>query len=313
MQKTTKLIISAFAFVIISVGPGLFDTVEASSSGTYSDMECFVSQLGSGLMQPRRDNVYQNLGLTVPTNNPIARYRIQRFDGNRSDWYTVGSGDLDRKDNCGDQYYLWGNSWDPIRPLQCSRRVWSYFADHVHQIECWSTTGTGTTGTGTTYSGSYGYGYMPGYGYGYGYGYKIMNSSEKPYLYLLKPMIRVSKSVYEQFKSLDTVLTLSKGFDVKKLFDLKTLESMKQEMMAEIKILNEKLSQIADKSMQTMKEVAQKAISDFDAMINTKAQPIANNKPELKAQDRQSAPITFDIPTPAKEQTVIIKQIKRSR
>jgi hypothetical protein len=105
----------------------------------YNSYSCFIGQLlwvGSWVLPARQDSVYQNLGLTIPSNNPISRYKIQRFRGQRSERYTPGSWDIDRKDNCNDQYYLGWNNYDPNRPAQCARRVRSYFWDHDHIIEC---------------------------------------------------------------------------------------------------------------------------------------------------------------------------------
>lgn len=82
---------------------------------------------------PTRDKYWEKLGLDTSKNSDIAKYRIKWSNGSWSEWFTPGENDIDWKDNCGDKYYLGGRDWDLSRPTECSRRVWSYFTDHVHE------------------------------------------------------------------------------------------------------------------------------------------------------------------------------------
>lgn len=87
----------------------------------------------------RRDLAFTSLKLHVPDiwlAQNIEKYRIQWFNWNWSPRYTAWKDDIDRKDNCGDKFYLGGEKYDPNRPDECARRVWSYFSDHKHEIVC---------------------------------------------------------------------------------------------------------------------------------------------------------------------------------
>lgn len=69
--------------------------------------------------QPLGTSFWQDLGLDMPSRQPILRYRIQWNNGGWSPWYIPGLGDEDWKVNTKGE----------------DRRVWSYFQDHVFQYE----------------------------------------------------------------------------------------------------------------------------------------------------------------------------------
>lgn len=62
---------------------------------------------------------FENLGLDISSHPEIARYRIQWSSGAWSRWYIPGVDDVDWKTNFNGSL----------------RRVWSYFADHTHEVE----------------------------------------------------------------------------------------------------------------------------------------------------------------------------------
>ncbi len=75
----------------------------------------------------RGDKYMSTLGLTIPTSlSHIKQYRIQWFNGTRSQWYTPGNNDIDRKTNC---------EWNSTQTNNCARRVWSYFDDHTYEVK----------------------------------------------------------------------------------------------------------------------------------------------------------------------------------
>ncbi len=82
---------------------------------------------------PTNDKYWEKLGLDTSKHSDILKYRIRWWKGTWSEWFIPGVNDIDWKDNCGDRYYLGGRRWDPTRPAECSRRVWSYFTDHQHE------------------------------------------------------------------------------------------------------------------------------------------------------------------------------------
>lgn len=97
---------------------------------------------------PTRDKYWEGLGLNTSAHPEITKYRIRWFMGRWSEWFITGINDTDWKDNCGDKYFLGGRTWDPNRPDNCSRRVWSYFTDHTHEYElCPSEIPTNETNT----------------------------------------------------------------------------------------------------------------------------------------------------------------------
>lgn len=64
-------------------------------------------------------NEFQRIGLDISSHPKILRYRIQWFGGPWSYWFTPGVNDIDWKTNTDSS----------------SRRYWSYFDDHTHEIE----------------------------------------------------------------------------------------------------------------------------------------------------------------------------------
>lgn len=78
---------------------------------------------------PLKTDFYSEIGMVLPYYNNIQSYKIQWSDKTWSKEYIVGTGDVDRKDNC------WGLfEWKDDKPAQCARRVWSYFEDHTFEI-----------------------------------------------------------------------------------------------------------------------------------------------------------------------------------
>ncbi len=105
---------------------------EVADDNTNIGMSCKYKKLFSD-QPPTRDKYWEKLGLDISKHSDIIKYRIKWFSGGWSEWFTTGVDDIDWKDNCGDKYYLGGRNWDSSRPDECSRRVWSYFTDHVHE------------------------------------------------------------------------------------------------------------------------------------------------------------------------------------
>ena len=78
---------------------------------------------------PLHTDFYSEIGMVIPYYNTIQSYKILWSGATWSKEYTVGTGDMDRKDNC------WGLfEWKDDKPAQCARRVWSYFEDHSFEI-----------------------------------------------------------------------------------------------------------------------------------------------------------------------------------
>lgn len=74
----------------------------------------------------------------------------------------------------------------------------------------------------------YGYGYNNKVGYGFGYGWQT-----PAYFYLEKPLVLISKSVYEKVKSIKILPKLPKNFKVENLFTGIMRKSMKKEILAD--------------------------------------------------------------------------------
>jgi len=77
------------------------------------------------LRNPLQTTEFEDLKLNTATHPEILSYRIQWFSGSWSPWYVPGVDDVDWKTNADGS----------------SRRIWSYFADHVHQV-CLSPSGS---------------------------------------------------------------------------------------------------------------------------------------------------------------------------
>ncbi|MDQ1281729.1 MAG: hypothetical protein QG630_80 [Patescibacteria group bacterium] len=78
----------------------------------------------NGLINSGGTPIFSKLGMDISSRPEILKYRIQWFNGSWSPWYVPGVNDQD-----------WKNNYDGT-----TRRIWSYFDDHVHEYEkCIST------------------------------------------------------------------------------------------------------------------------------------------------------------------------------
>lgn len=113
-------------------------------------------------------------------------------------------------------------------------------------------TNPSTWSNGNTYG--YGYGYQPGYGYGYGYGYKTQYASKSNFFYLTKPYMMISEKVYKVFKDQYTVMKKLKKGTVEKLFDKKTLQTMRTDVM---KYLKKEINKAQNKTKGMREKIAE--------------------------------------------------------
>ena len=140
-----------------------------------------------------------------------------------------------------------------------------------------------TTGSGNTYG--YGYGYQPGYGYGYGYGYKTQYASKSNFFYLTKPYMMISEKIYKVFKDQHKVMKkLTKGA-VEKLFDKKTLQTMRTDVM---KYLKKEINKAQNKTKGMREKIAEiqkisnlytQFIKDYSKRISAKEATKTYTKP----------------------------------
>ena len=109
-----------FALIFIFTQNTAFATTTDSSINTeniVSNIE--TSNIIREVRKPTRDKYWEKLHLDTSAHPEILRYKIQWFSGGWSDWYIKGKDDLD-----------WKTNYDGTK-----RRVWSYFTDHVHEVE----------------------------------------------------------------------------------------------------------------------------------------------------------------------------------
>jgi len=163
--------------------------------------------------------------------------------------------------NICNELYIWAEPiiWSTESPSVLANDINVANNSHVH---CTTFTKTNWTnldnGTGNTYG--YGYGYQPGYGYGYGYGYYEGRYANKPaFFYLTKPYLMISEKIYKEFKDQYTVMKKIKKDAIAKLFDRKTLVSMKADVKSyiekQMKLSQKKSGSVREKVMEVKKRV----------------------------------------------------------